>query len=77
MELSALRSGMDGGEERAAPQHRRADQKPAHRENCPAGERNRALAQAREACGSAANVISGHTLRMEAAGRKRKRRRIR
>ena len=72
VELSALRSGMDGGEERRAAALGERSEARAHREETArrAEESRRALAQAREACESAANVISGHTLRME--GRRQK-----
>ena len=72
VELSALRSGMDGGEERRAAAIGERTEARAHREETArrAEESRRALAQAREACESAANVISGHTLRME--GRRQK-----
>ena len=63
---------MDGGEERRAAAIGERTEARAHREETArrAEESRRALAQAREACESAANVISGHTLRME--GRRQK-----
>ena len=69
---SAQRYGRRGRETRRAAALGERSEARAHREETArrAEESRRALAQAREACESAANVVSGHTLRME--GRRQK-----
>ena len=73
-ELSALRSGVGSGEERrAAAREERAEARARREETTrQAEESRRALTQAQEERESAANVISGHTLRMESRRQKAK-----